>query len=201
MSALPLGITKATAPTIPPSGNFKSGEFDGPVISNTYPTTNNELATKEYVDDISQSSQVFDYFKDPIPSGTLAETYYIPISKIPSKLNFAKGRVEVPMSSGESAVSTFWRYRTTSDDVFSITQMSNDIIIDSSTESNVWQDFDSTILPIDLDTTTDSVVLCSTYTPGPTPSGRALNITFGFTNDSSITPVVGIPTTPLFPPC
>ena len=142
------------------------------------------------------------FYQDTPPPGNNGETFYVPLKQI-GKLTEIRVRWDLPFST-DTALIRFWRYRKV-DGVFSYTQITDGTTFDSSYDWSVWHDISDTIRNFDLDPETDMVAVTNVYTPGGSPTVRALNVTFTIeANELNEASSLSLPAVPVlgstFPP-
>lgn len=125
------------------------------------------------------------FYQDNPPAdgaGTYAESFIVPpYLDVPLfKLSYLAVRWDFPFSAGERARIRLYRYRKSAPfGSFSYTQITDLFDADSSLDwSWTYQITDRIRRGFDLDPITDSIAVSNVYTPGATPSVRALRVDF-----------------------
>ena len=130
------------------------------------------------------------FYQDIPPSGNNGETYYVPLKQI-GKLSEIRVRWDLPFTT-DTALIRLWRYRKVNG-VFSYTQLTDGTTFDSSYDWSVWHDISDTIRNFDLDPDTDMVAVTNVYTPGASPTVRALNVTFTIEASAPVSTLAAVP--------
>jgi hypothetical protein len=174
-------------PTIPSDTLITTGKASQFQILNI-PNSSDSITNKLYVDQQVFSNVRYRLYRDDPIEGIEAETYYplIP-SGLYGRLSFITIRIEIPYSGTETTIVRFYIYRRTFEGDFSYYQISDECVIDENTPWSYWNNFSSNIRDFLINPETDSLI-CSVQTlNGDTPTGRALNISFGTSIDYSAT--------------
>lgn len=166
-------------PTIPPDTLITTGKASQFQILN-FPDSSDATTNKLYVDQQVFNNVRYRFYRDNPSTGIEAESYYplIP-SGLFGRMKSIYIRVEIPYSTGEISYIRFYIYRRTPDGDFSYYQISDTCVIDENTPWSYWNDFTDYIRDFVINPETDSLVCSLQTVSGLTPSGRALNISFG----------------------
>ena len=124
------------------------------------------------------------YIDNPSAGGAFSQSYPVDLFGLAEigHLGSIEARIEYPAASGEQALVRFWRYRKTSPSTgFAYKQITNNFYVNDQTDWSWTNDMSQYIRAgsaYDLNPETDSLALTITYTPGASPSMRALRIDF-----------------------